>query len=141
MLMLNPFIMRKTRVAVSSERTRPTGVTILAILEIISGIIAIAGGALLTTFAGIMGLDILGAFGGVVGGIVIALGIASFVMAYGLMKGKSWAWTITLILTIISLLFDGLSFNVIGIIIDVIILYYLTRPHVKVYFGKANQPL
>lgn len=125
----------------SSQKIRPTGVTILAVLEVISGIIAIAGGAMFASISGMIGIDYLGAFGGVISGILIALGIASFVMAWGLMKGKSWAWTITMILTVISLIFDGLSLNVVGIIIDVIILYYLTRPHVKSYFGKQTQPL
>ena len=57
-----------------------------------------------------MGGNFLGSEGAIIGaisGVVAALGIASFVMARGLLKGKSWAWTITLILTIISLAFDA----------------------------------
>ena len=145
-----------------STKVRPTGVTILAILEIISGVIAIAFGAFFGTLMGSMGIGmmmgegealgaIFAAIGGIVialgaifaaiGGIVIALGAISFVLAWGLLKGKSWAWTVTLILTIISLVFDLPSMNIIGIIIDVVILYYLFRPHVKTYFGKESQVL
>ncbi|MCH9657889.1 hypothetical protein K0U27_04185 [archaeon] len=132
-----------------SSQTRPMGVTIIAVLEIISGIIAIAFGALFGALMGgigmgvgssMMGGEFAGIFG-IVGGITAVLGVISFVMAWGLLKGKSWAWTITLILTIISLIFDVPSMNVIGIIIDVIILYYLFRPHVKAYFGKGAQVL
>jgi hypothetical protein len=31
------------------------------------------------------------------------LGIAYFVMAYGLLKGKGWAWTITVVLSCIGI--------------------------------------
>ena len=78
-----------------------------------------------------------------IGGILIAIGIVSFVVAYGLLKGKSWAWTLTLILSIISIVVGAISiattgnvFNIISIIISGIIIYYLYRPHVKAYFGK-----
>ena len=131
-----------------STKARPTGVTILAILEIISGVIAIAFGAFFGTLMGSMRIgmmmgdgEALGAIFAAIGGITIALGVISFVLAWGLLKGKSWAWTVTLILTIISLVFDLPSMNIIGIIIDVIILYYLFRPHVKAYFGKESQVL
>ncbi len=125
------------------------GVTILAVLEIISGVIAIAFGAF---FGALMGGLRMGASAvmmdgeftwlfGMVVGITVALGIISFGMAWGLLKGKPWAWTVTLILTIISPIFGVPSMNVIGIIIDVVILYYLLRPHVKAYFGKSTHVL
>jgi multisubunit Na+/H+ antiporter MnhB subunit len=59
------------------------------------------------------------------GGVILAIAIASFVVAYGLLKGLGWAWTVTVILSIISIIISG------------IILYYLYRPHVKAYFGKG----
>ena len=130
-----------------STQVRPTGVTILAILEIVSGIIAIVFGALFGALMGAlgMGIDMMGKESGVIFGVIgvvtVSLGVISFVMAWGLLKGKSWAWTITLILTVISLIFDLPSMNVIGLIIDIVILYYLFRPHVKAYFGKGAQVL
>jgi len=119
---------------------RPTGVTILAILEIISGIIAIAAGLLIATIASMIGIE-FGALGGVISAIVIALGVASFIMAWGLLQGKSWAWTFTLVLTIISLIFDLVGANLVGLIIDGVILYYLFRPNVKAFFGKSEKML
>jgi uncharacterized membrane protein (DUF2068 family) len=63
-------------------------------------------------------------------------------MAYGLWKGKGWAWTITLVLSFIGIAF-GLASIVTGnigavfhLIINIIVVYYLYRPHVKVFFGK-----
>ncbi len=128
-----------------STQVRPTGVTILAVLEIISGIISVVAGAVLGTVVGMMGMGMTGneygALMGILGGFVMALGIISFVMAWGLLKGKSWAWTITLVLTIISLITNLPSLNIIGLIINGVILYYLFRPHVKAYFGKGSQTL
>lgn len=85
-------------------------------------------------------------FGGVgiaIGGILLALAIVSFVVAYGLLKGLGWAWTVTVILSIISIVLNAISIaagnisSIISIIISGIILYYLYRPHVKAYFGKG----
>ena len=78
-----------------------------------------------------------------IGGILIAIGILSFVVAYGLLKGRRWAWTLTVILSIISIVLAAISIaagsvpSIISIIISGTILYYLYRPHVKAYFGKT----
>jgi hypothetical protein len=81
-----------------------------------------------------------------VGGILIAIGIISFVVAYGLLKGRPWAWTLTVILSIISIVLNAISIatgniaSIVSLIISGIILYYLYRPHVKAYFGKVASP-
>ena len=78
-----------------------------------------------------------------IGGILIALGIISFVVAYGLLKGRPWAWTLTVIISIIAVVMTVFAiawlglFGLINTIFSGIILYYLYRPHVKAYFGKA----
>ena len=101
------------------QSPRPLGVTILAILTVISGI------------------------GFLVSIILVPLGIANLVMAYGLWKGKSWAWTITLILSAIGIIFAIASIAagnigaVFHIIINAVIIYYLYRPNVKAFFGKS----
>ena len=149
------------------QRSRPTGVTIIAILNIIGGIIMVVGGiALMAAGAlipmlppeafeqsqdlapGGMGLTeasagFFGAGAAAVGGITIAIGILSFVVAYGLLKGRSWAWTLTIVLSVISIVLNAISLvagnigAIVSIIISGIILYYMYRPHVKEYFGKA----
>lgn len=76
--------------------------------------------------------------------IVIILGIISFIVAYGLLKGVGWAWSLTVILSIASIVLNAISIasgnfgGIISIIISVIILYYLYRPHVKSFFGKGK---
>jgi hypothetical protein len=89
---------------------------------------------------------LLGGIGIAIGGVLLAIAIASFVVAYGLLKGLGWAWTVTIILSIISIVFNAISIAtgnisaIISIIISGIILYYLYRPHVKVFFGKGYSP-
>jgi lysylphosphatidylglycerol synthetase-like protein (DUF2156 family) len=150
----------------TAPKSRPIGVTIIAILNIIGGVIMLLIG---------LGLAIAGAIipvvpqsefqqqnltagdidlsevppslvgGGIlaIGGILIAIGILSFVVAYGLLKGRRWAWTLTVILSIISIVLAAISIaagsipSITSITISGIILYYLYRPHVKAYFGKA----
>jgi len=79
----------------------------------------------------------------VIGGVLIAIGIVSFIVAYGLLKGMEWAWTVTVILSIASIVLNAISIatgnlgGIVSIIISGIILYYLYRPHVKAYFDKA----
>lgn len=134
---------------------RPTGVTIIAILNIIGGIIGLFGGIALVAIGSVLpsafeqGADMgmmagmFGAFGIAIGGILLALAIFSFVVAYGLLKGSGWAWTLTVVLSVISIAFDAISLaggnfgGIISIIISGVILYYVYRPHVKAYFGKG----
>jgi hypothetical protein len=93
--------------------------------------------------------DLFGGFSIAIGIVLIAIAIVSFVVAYGLLKGKGWAWTVTLILSIISIVFNAISIaataganlgGIISIIISAVIIYYLYRPHVKAYFGKGVSP-
>jgi hypothetical protein len=179
----------------ATSKSRPTGVTIIAILNIIVGIILLLGGIAfiaagialsslppsafedgnlaaddsdIDDFSGIPP-SLIGGGPVAIGSVMIAIGIVSFIVAYGLLKGMGWAWTVTVVLSIISsvlsvittiatvqaLLWLGLGIillpavpmdpspppppfgGIASIIISGIIIYYLYRPHVKAYFGKA----
>jgi len=180
---------------------RPIGVTIIAILTIISGIILIFGGISLLAFGAFftsVPIDVfiseqmqqqqqqqlqqqeqqdqqelqsaaelqalaqfLGGVGIAIGAIVLAVGIGYLIVSYGLLKGKEWAWIITVILTIIAIavqiasgitasMFNasfiddtnsfvtGIIAQIVGIAINGVILYYLYRPNVKAFFGKSQ---
>jgi len=146
----------------TTSKSRPTGVTIIAILNIISGIIMLAGGLGLAAISSVLPTmttidpnaggqmalaGLVGGAGIAVGGILIILGIISFIVAWGLLKGKGWAWSLTLILSIISIIIGIVSMaagnfgSIINIIIAGIIIYYLYRPHVKAFFGKSVKDL
>ena len=181
---------------------RPIGVTIIAILTIIGGVILTFGGISLLVFGAFftsVPIDVfiseqmqkqqqqqlqlqqpeqqpqqelqnatelqelarfLGGVGIVIGAIVLAVGIGYLVVSYGLLKGKEWAWIITVILTIIAIavqtvsgvtasMFDasfiddtnsfvtGIIAQIVGIAINGVILYYLYRPNVKAFFGRS----
>jgi hypothetical protein len=115
-------------------KQRPIGVTIIALLAILGGlafIVSALGTLILIPLIGIL-----------IGSGLFILGLAYFLMAYGLWNGKSWAWTLTLILSGIGIIL-GIGSMVIGnigaifhIIISAIIIYYLYRPNVKAFFDK-----
>ena len=140
-------------------KKRPIGVTIIAILIIIGGILLLLAGIGVIAVGSLFISQIIGLGFVIIGAIILAVGIGYIVVSYGLLKGKRWSWTITMVL-----LFIGIAINVVsiiifgyftfdtdtssfltsnsgsiaGIIISVIILYYLYRPHVKSYFGKMS---
>jgi hypothetical protein len=77
----------------------------------------------------------------------VGLGIASLVVSCGLLKGKGWARTITLIISIIAIIFAIISLvssedlvHVISVIIYGIIIYYLFTKKVRIFFGKVKEP-
>ena len=119
---------------------RPTGVTILAIFQILGGIVAAilvtASGFLTSAMIGMGGL--YGSLGGAITGILGAVAAIHFVIAFGLFSGKPWGRKIVIILSIVSIVMGAISFSILTIIIDAIVLYYMWRPHVRAYFeGRA----
>jgi hypothetical protein len=81
-------------------------------------------------------------------------------MFYGLLKGREWAWSVTIIVSVFNIVasvtflassfynfpitnnnnpvFLGSMILAYKIGINAIILYYLYRPHVKIFFGKSS---
>ena len=141
-------------------KKRPTGVTVIAVLVIIGGILFLLAGIGAVAVGSLFMLQNTGLLVFVIiGAILLAVGIGFLVVSYGLLKGKRWAWTITVVLLFIGIAIDVASIIIFGyftfnmdtssflisnsgsiasIIISVIILYYLYRPHIKSYFGKRS---
>ena len=131
--------------------SRPTGVAILAILELIGGVIGLLLGILLI---GVGGSGILSSFGfglvsgivAAVGGIIVVVSVLVLILGWGMWTGKSWAWTIAVILYILGVLSGigslavGALTGVVGLVISILILWYLWRPHVRAFFGHGTQP-
>lgn len=129
--------------------TRPAAVSALTAFVIIGGIIDICMALLflvLSTFSfHILGVIVsLPPFGWVMlmllSSALIISSAFSFVLAYGIWKGRRWAWTWMFISCIINLISSVagiiVGIGVIGLVIYPIIIYYLTRPRIKSYFGK-----
>lgn len=157
-----------------NKQHRPIGVTIIAILTIISGILLLLSGIALVALGTLFLANpadstsshavsqFFGIISAPIGGVFLAIGIGYIVMFYGQLKGKGWAWTITIILLVVGIaiqivstsvggvfttslhntnnVISGIVGSIIGIAINVVVLYYLYRPHVRAYFGKAQQP-
>ena len=169
---------------------RPFGVTIIAILALVGSVVLIFGGlsSLVSgEFFAVIPIEnvmtemeqqeqgqqqtlsvaelhaliqLLGSSSIIMGAIVMVIGIGYLIVSYGLLKGREWAWTITVVLTMISIIVQivfiittsilnaslhhdmntslyHLIDQIIGIAINGIILYYLYRPSVKRYFKKS----
>jgi len=133
---------------------RPTGITIIAILMIIGGIILLFTGITPLFLGPLISIDIsdyqfsqLGLLITIGGLVLVGLGIASLIVSWGLLKGKRWARTITLIISIIAIIFAITSLissedfiHVISIIIYGIIIYYMFTNKVKLFFGSVKEP-
>ena len=147
---------------------RPTGVTILAVLAILAAIALLFFGAALIglglllgtltasvditnalTTAGYPGLGSLGV--ATISALVIALGAVSLIVGIlylgvgiGFLGGKRWAWTLGIIVSVIGIVLDVIQMiggnygSILPLIISLLIIYYLMRPHVKVFFDKGT---
>jgi hypothetical protein len=134
---------------------RPLGITILAILGIIGGVLgllggcgAIAGGALVGALGAQAGVGAVAAGGGLLsllGIVALAMAVGWIAFGIGAWTLKPWAWMLGLILVGVSIVvalvtvLTGGDFGsqIIGLVIDAVIVYYLMTPEVKQAFGRA----
>lgn len=133
---------------------RPTGVTILAILQIIGGIISLFFGLSSLFFGGLMVASDAAATAGTeidmgpimlaTGVIALISGVIGLIAGYGLFTLKGWGWTLAVVFAIANIisnllgLFQGVNIvgAIVGIVISGLILYYLNTSTVKRAFGK-----
>ncbi len=122
---------------------RPLGVVILVILQVIGGIFWL--GASASAFVGAGMAAMVPVFGWLAGGVLVILGLIalflgllSFFVAYGLWNGRAWAWTLAILFSLLGIIMGILSLpgGILNILIGIVVIYYLTRPHVKAFFGK-----
>ncbi len=121
---------------------RPLGVTILAALQIIGLISAIFSLMLVSGISGkfanlveeIAGFPLI-VFLAIYSMVLVPV---SIVLAYGLLKGEEWARLASVWLQIAAVISSIMSFNLFGLIIPLIVIYYLRRPYVKRYFESER---
>jgi hypothetical protein len=132
--------------------SRPTGITVLAVFEILFGVVgliaslAIIGlSALVATLPTIGGL--LGTLGLIIGGVFLFFSIIWLATGVGFLHGRGWSWTLGMIFSILSILgaIGALSIGlytggIVGVFFWGFMIYYLTRNHVKAFFGKGAYP-
>ena len=125
--------------ATGTTRSRPFGVTIIAILLFISAVIGIIGG-----LTSVIGTRPTGTFSDVLlGWFPLVMSVIELVMAWGLWTVKPWAYWGTLIVEVVRILihffgFLGLPKNhsalaVVsgGVVSIIIVIYLLVDRHVK----------
>jgi len=120
-----------------TPRRRPVGVTIIAVLDIIVGLLVLIGAIL-----GFLGLGLAGehiprvidAVAGIALGVALILGIAALVIGWGLWTLKRWAFWATVVLEILTIADHLLAWFthhisiaslIANIVIPVIIVVYL----------------
>ncbi len=134
---------------------RPFGITVISILMIIGGLILIFTGITPLFIGPLISIDssssnyqtsALGFLITIGGLTLVGLGIASLIVSWGLLKGKRWARTITLIISFIAIIIAIISLassrdltHIISVIIYGIIIYYMFTNKVKLFFGKFKE--
>ena len=132
---------------------RPTGITILAALSAIGGVLGLLGGVALLGLGGIAagatGNAAFFGLGALAGIITVAISIGQLAFAYGAWSLQPWAWSLGMVLALVSIVWSvllaltsgdivsGLISQAISIAISAVIIYYLNTPAVKTAFGKT----
>ncbi len=139
----------------SVQQQRPMGITILAILAFLGGILGICG-----SLGGIVGASFLGGLAASVGAsnatalggmlvvysiIALAFAVADLLFGFGAWTLKPWAWMLGMVLSGLNIVFQlvallagwtTLGGILISVVISGVIIYYLLTPEVKKAFGR-----
>jgi hypothetical protein len=133
---------------------KPRGLTVLALLLMILGIVAVVGGITVPLFL-TTGFARLGFFGSGLGRgglqdpriLVAVAGVVYVIGGIGLWTLKNWGRLLTIVVTVLLLLVGVILIiagylviytaiaEVIGLVVGGVIVWYLTRDYVKSYFS------
>jgi uncharacterized membrane protein (DUF2068 family) len=139
-----------------AQQQRPMGITILAVLAFIGGILGICGGlsgivagSFLGGLAASVGASNAAALGGmaaVYSIVALAFAVADLVFGFGAWTLKPWAWMLGMVLFGLNIVFQLVALvagwttfggMIIPVAIGGVIIYYLLTPQVKQAFGRA----
>lgn len=144
---------RRAMTELTPFQVRPTGVTVLAVLSLVAGALAVLAGIGLifagALFAGLgdpSGLGLLGAFGAAAGVALLLYAAFVFAVGYGLLKRQRWAWYATLVLAalqvlgaLVSLLSGDIMSALVSLAIAGVVGWYLLSPPVQGWFGVSHK--
>ena len=139
-------------------KKRPTGISILFWVYLILGILSLLWsgivlgiGGLSSFVGGIFGMENVLGFGSTSawsGYVGIITAVVQIIVAFGLASMKKWAWVLAIIAVGLTILqgvvgiFAGGTFAFIcgslGLIVPIIILFYLLRADIRTAFGVGN---
>jgi len=120
-----------------SHRDRPSGITLLVMLEVILGVLLFLGALERRLARANWTLGSAATF-------LIILGALSFCLAFGLWTGKAWAWVGAIGLTVFSIIFSVFLLFIrptigegIYLIANTVMIYFLIQPRVQRHFGHS----
>ena len=131
---------------------RPTGVTIVAVLQLIGGVVGLLVGLANLVLREVMELPDLEPLMMMFGVLSILEGGVGLIAGYGLWTLKGWGWLLAVVFDIygilgrVALLFIGPHIPIIGppepgqifgLVLSGFVLRYMYRPHVRRAFGRA----
>lgn len=127
--------------------SRPTGITIIAVLALVAAVpAAIYGLAAVGVATFVEAVPVADGFMYAVGAGTLIYAGMSLVLAYGFWTMKSWAWTVGValqvlgIITAVSQFMDAdrvLGSLITGTVFPLLIIFYLFRPSIRAAFGRA----
>ena len=147
-----------------ADSPRPRTVILLAVIAIIIGVLSIIFGLA----GVVLGAFIVGDYSGlgaaillVLGAVVFVFGILEILYGLGFLQGKGWAWKLGMIVTVailvtsigviiasavanpadgiaVVIIFTIASSALVPVMTSSLSIYFLTRPHVKEFFGKRS---
>jgi hypothetical protein len=131
---------------------RPTGITIIAVVALIAGILQIFGGLGLITVGGLIAsVGLLGGGFVFIGGLaLLAFGVADLALAYGFWTVKTWAWRLGVVLALANVAWAVVSlvlvsFDLTNVLVTIVVaaiwIYYLNLPSIRAAFGAPASGL
>ncbi len=117
--------------------------TIIGVLLFIFGLFMILGGITLGALTDLEGLDLA------IEMVALAMGVIYILAAFGFFKGWGFVWLLTMIVVVIGIIWNILSWVLggldmdkvasllIGLIIPIIILLYMNSSNVKTFFRRG----
>ena len=138
---------------------RPTGVTILAVLNFLGAAMLVLGGLFFLVGMSMIGaashqpgaMGALAGMGAIAGVIFLVFAAFAVAVGVGMLKLQNWARITTIVLSclsilsgVFSVLVSLLHFQIVALIMNVVflafyawIVWYMFQPHVKNAFGTA----
>ena len=77
--------------------------------------------------------------------LAVVIGVLYVVAGFGFFRGKGWAWALGIIVSVVSLIVSIVehpaahAYGIPGGVVAVIVIYYLTRPNVRVFFRGGHR--